>query len=138
MEIGPDFVVGVGDSSYQVRIPAPDMAELAAGTYRLVGWATKGNDRFVVYSAPILVAPDLTAPEAGPALGRDEELLQVLEDAVAGRLGRDVAETYTIDGVAVGRIPAGVLWKMLGEVRARVRRKRTGRLTRTVKVRYGR
>jgi hypothetical protein len=130
--------VTVDGDTWTVSVPSSRTGVLTAGTFRLAGYVSRGTDRHEVYAGVLRVTPNFASGDATAALSTDEQLLDVLSAAVAGRLSSDIAETYTIDGVAVAKIPARDLARMLAEVRSRLRRRRTGKLTQTVKVRYGR
>lgn len=133
---GATWVTGAGDT-FSVRVPATGTASLTAGTYRLVGYATKATERVEVFNAVVILRPNFATAGASAALSHDERTLAILDAAIEGRLPQDL-QSYQINGRAVNKIPIKELVELQDLYRARVnRQRRQKRFGRTVEVKLG-
>lgn len=136
---GPtDLDTGSGDvtvdaDGWQVRIPAT-VTNLTAGPYRLIGYVTKGTERFTVYDAALLVLPNPVT--AVNAQSHAERTLAVIDAAIEGRLTADI-ESYQIHGRSVSKIPMSELVKLRAIYASAVERERNpGQFGRSVEVHF--
>lgn len=97
---GSDFHVtfsGQGD---------PGTKELTAGQYVLTVWAANGDDRYTVAQYAITVTADLAVGE--PTQSHAQRMLAIVESAIVARVSGNAdggIDSYSIDGVSVGKIP---------------------------------
>lgn len=125
--------ITVDGDGWQIRVPASATENLAAGSYQLAGYVTKGEERFEIYRGRVTVAANLAVIADGRSTAERE--LAIVEAAIAGRLTADL-ESYQVQGRAVNKIPMEMLQSIRGKLRAQVYRERTGRLGPRVEVRF--
>lgn len=86
-------------SDHLVTASATATALYAPGKYSLIGWVTKGSERFSVYSGNVVVLPDLAAQSAGydtrtPA----KKILDLLDAAMVSQGANAWVQEYEING----------------------------------------
>lgn len=135
LDIGWSAEVTAPGSAFEVRVPAATTAALTPGTYRLVGFVTKGTDRFVIHSESIHGQADPST--AVNALTADEIALAAIDATILGRATKAQASVQ-IDGHRVDSWGVDDLLKLQNTYRARVHRARnSGALTPTYEVEFG-
>lgn len=126
----------VSGSVYQVRVPAADTAGLAAGTYRIAAFATKGPDRFEVLRGSVTVLANLALLADGRTTTEKE--LALVDAAIAALLSSNV-QTFQLNGRAVSKIDLAELKRTRAELRSQIYRQRNpGKLGPVMRIRFGR
>jgi hypothetical protein len=122
---------------WQVRIDAAQTL-LEPDDYQLFGYFERTSpalERHDAYKGRVLVLRSPLAPQN--ALSKVREELAIIERALMGQLTPSI-ESYSIDGVAVNKIPVKQLEEMRGRRWRRLAdARRPGRLGRTVRVHFG-
>lgn len=120
---GDDFVV---------LLAASKTGLLKPGSYRYVERVEKAGDVFDAAAGMLVVDADLANAQDGDLQSKDERLLQVLEDVIAGNLADGAIASYQIGGRAVSKIPMNELVALRNSLRATVAAGQTGRPSRKV------
>lgn len=119
--------------SFEVRVAAATTASYAAGRHDLIGYVSKGGERFQVYKGALVVLPDPAV--ATIALSFNERMLAQLETKIAERLSADIS-SYTLEQQEVHREELRLLEGRRNAYAEAVRIERGGSATRTMQVRF--
>ncbi|MGB0131162.1 hypothetical protein [Chlorobium sp.] len=131
-------------ADHLISIPAATSADWTAGTYSYQAYVTSGNDRFVVETGTIVIAPDFTAQSSGlDNRSLAAKALAALESVILIRTSQPHLE-YTIKDRNMRFAPIPELLASRDKLRAEVqrehalerRRKKGGSLFKAVKVRF--
>lgn len=120
---GDDHVVLIAPSKSTLLKP---------GSYRYVERVEKAGDAYDATTGMVVVDPDLANAQDGDLQSKDEQLLKVLEDVIAGNLADGAIASYQIGGRAVSKIPMNELIALRNSLRATVVAGQTGRPSRKV------
>lgn len=116
---------------YAVTISATDSATLTAGTYYFAEKVEKAGEVLRVGSGRVTVEPNLATALAGDLQSQNERMLKAVNAVIESRLGtstgvpKDV-EAYSIDGIAVTKIPLERLQILRTQLSTAVARERRG------------
>lgn len=122
---GPSSVstITAGTSSsgdyYEVREAKAATAGLKPGTYQLVGYVEKGDDRHEIYRAEVYLQEDLTAAGVVDTRTHDEKVLAQINAAIE-TLTTNPWASSSVDGQKVEYADLDMLMKRQGIYRARV------------------
>ncbi len=119
-------------SDFAVTISATESARLSAGTYQYAEEVSKDGERYRIGSGTVLVEPNLTTALAGELQSADERLLKAVVAVIESRMGtasgsipKDI-EAYSIDGIAVTKVPLERLMAMRTQLATAVARAKRG------------
>lgn len=122
---GPDVpgaaavTIAASGSSFVVTLSAAMTAKLRPGTYQWQERVAKAGAVYVAASGTVIVEPDIASANAGDLQPTDEQLLEVVEAALANRLTADM-QSYQIGGRSVTKIPAAELYDLRTRLRSAV------------------
>lgn len=108
-------------------LAAADTASLPPGTYRVAITAALSGARYTAEETQLTVQADIAAATAGSLRSHDEQVLQALEAEILARASSDHTE-YAVDGRSLKRESLEFLTAWAQRLRARIARKRAGRL----------
>lgn len=130
--------VATEGSSFRVTFPGQSSEgtkKLPAGQYILAVWATSGDDRYTVATYPITVTADLAV--GTPTQSHATQMLALIETELRNRVnGQKSIETYTVDGVSIGKITTEQLERMRARYANEVAMQNNGGAFGSVKVAF--
>lgn len=117
-------LVTASGNGFQIRIPKTSTQGLTPGTYLLVGFVSKGSERYTLedcWGSPVRIVVTVLANPTTTvnALTPDETMLAAIDAALSGRLTSD-QEEITINGRSIKFIPFEQLMKLQDVYRQRV------------------
>jgi hypothetical protein len=110
---------------------------LPPGTYTLIGMATLAGQRFPTTKQIVTVIDGAGAEQKGAARTLwAEQMLTIIEAVLVGKASADMVE-YSIAGKSIKSHTMEELWKVRASLRQELYKKRTGRSSQVVRVRFG-
>lgn len=92
-------------NDFKVVLPHSFTGQLSVGAARLVGRISKGDERFTVYDAPIIIRPNLMEGGAGSDVrSAAQRGLDNITAVLEKRATKD-QDNYSINGRSLGRTP---------------------------------
>lgn len=116
--------VAAGDS-FDVTLPAATTAPLPPGMYRWVERVSKAGETYDAATGLVTLNRNLAAAGAGDAQSWEEKAVVVLQASISGTL-EDGMSGYQIAGRSVQTIPLEEQMKLLAQLTALIRRRRSG------------
>jgi hypothetical protein len=121
---GEDYIVVVANGVATLTLPAADTASIvSAGDYTLSGWAVLGGEEHTFYKAPLEILANPRTTVYGESRSQADNDLAAIEAVLSGRITSDM-ESYSIEGIAVTRIPIDRLLALRSNLRVQVWRER--------------
>ena len=77
-------------SLHLISVAAATTASWSAGSYLMQGYATKGSERYIVFSGNIIVAPNLAAQTTYDGRSHARKCLDAIEAVLESRAGKEV------------------------------------------------
>jgi len=115
----------VDGDSFVISVPADDTASLTSGGYRWAELASKAGKTFTARSGEILVLPNIATADGDELLDADEKMLAAVNEQIAKRVAKDISRMGEYTRV-LEREQLEQLWKLKGELEARIAAKRRG------------
>lgn len=110
--------------AHLVTLTAAMTGALPAGGYTWTERVSRASEVYDVDSGSVVITPDVVSAGEGDLRDPDEELLEIVELKLKGRLSTDAGDAYQIAGRSVNKIPARELITIRNQLRIIVARKR--------------
>lgn len=132
-----DVVVTPSGTGYSIVVAKAKTTPLRAGAYRWVSYVDKAGEHYTVEDGVFTVLPNMAAMVGSAGQTHAERTLALIEAKIEGRITAD-AESYSINGRALSRIPVKELLRLRAVYQAKVNRYRNpGQLGPVVLVQHG-